>query len=194
MVKSYLIMAIKRISRHKWLISQIRKYFIKLEDTTAVLAKMAMLVMMTVVFVNVIGRYIFSSPLTDTIDYVELYLMPMTIFLYMSSLDRRGGNVGINIIRRKMTAKSKQLVDIFISVATIAVFYLVLTSAFEQSMNAFERGQTTGVHDTLPTWITWMVIAVGIALLLARLFINIASILYEMIAESQLFNTEKIHD
>lgn len=152
----------------------------KVEDTFVNIGLVGLFVMMVLVSMNAVMRYLFASPVPGAIEITELYLMPMVIFLVAASLQRREGNVNVNLLKKRFRDEFKTLIDLFARGITLIIFFVIANSAGGRMWEAFNRGwKTIGVIE-FPVYISWLIMTVGLLTFCIRLTLQIGGGLLEV--------------
>lgn len=155
-----------------------------IEDGFVLVGLVGLFVMMVLVAMNAVLRYLFASPLPGAVEITELYLMPLSIFLVAASLQRRGGNVNVDLLKRRFSDRSQTLIDVFARLVTFVIFIQITYSAGGRAWEAYVRGfKTIGVVE-LPVYLSWLVMTAGLLTFCIRLALQVKDDLAEMIGWS----------
>ncbi|MEY7851750.1 TRAP transporter small permease [Natrarchaeobius sp. A-rgal3] len=145
----------------------------RIEEGTATLASIAMFLMMVVITVDTVMRYVFSNPIAGTHSIIELYLMPLLIFGIAAVLQREGGNINVDILRRRFGTRADHTVNLISRVGALAVFGIIAVLTMGQAVERFaDDARLTGAI-ALPTAYSWLFISIGLAGLCVRFLIQI---------------------
>lgn len=147
----------------------------KIEDGFVLVGLIGLFVMMILVAMNAVMRYLFSSPVPGTVEITELYLMPMAIVFVAASLQRREGNVNVDLLKRKFPDRAQTLVDILARSVTLLIFLQITISAGGRAWEAYERGfRTIGVIE-FPVYFSWLIVTIGFFTFCIRLVLQLRS-------------------
>lgn len=106
---------------------------------------------------------------------MELFFMPVAVFLTASYLQKNEGNVSVNIVSKRFSGTTKKVIRVVSFAATLGIYAWVSQLAAVQAWEGYLAGQvTTGVIN-FPTYLSWAVMSVGFALFCWRLLIQIAA-------------------
>ena len=111
-----------------------------------VLAGIVILLAMTLVVIDVLGRYFFSNPLAWVNEWTE-HLMVFIPFFGMAWLVRRaGGHVRIDLVVNALSPRAQDAVGLWVSILCAASCAFAAYYAGLESLKNYERGvQTIGV-------------------------------------------------
>jgi TRAP-type C4-dicarboxylate transport system permease small subunit len=119
---------------------------------------------------NAIGRYLFDSPIRNTVDIVTLVLIIVIVFFSIAKLDRDDGNVNVNIFYQRMSERARRTVDLLYNVLVFFLFMYVLRGTTLTAIDYTQRGSSTA--GGVPTFYSWWVITIGLILLCIQLLVN----------------------
>jgi C4-dicarboxylate transporter DctQ subunit len=128
--------------------------------------------LMTMVVIQVTGRYIFNRPIQGYIDYMEM-MMAVLVFLTLALCQREGGHIRMDMFMERVLKgglpykidEFVQLLFSFIGFAIIAVFSMIW------AINAYKIGDGT-VTVMFPTWPAKSLVAIGSIFLSFRFVIQ----------------------
>ncbi len=151
----------------------IERGFSAAERWLSYLGLVGLLGLMGMVVAEVVGRYIFNSPIPGYIDYMEM-MMTVLVFLTLAYCHKQGGHIRMEIFMTRVVKGGRpyDLLEIFHSMVSLAAFAAL---AYYMSGKAIEAYV---IHDialaiALPTWPAKSLIAIGAIFLCLRFIINI---------------------
>ena len=123
------------------------------------IAGVALVGMLLLTVVN-IGLRLFASPYAGTFELVS-FLSVIVIGLSLAVAQRYKTHVSIDILVSKFSMRTQLVIGAFITVLSMAVFFLIANELIAYSLNLQEKGS---VSDSLrwPYWPLGMILAVGI--------------------------------
>src|SRR5690606_21252291 len=145
-----------------------------LDKAFTFLSCLALFVLMVLISVDVAGRYIFNSPIEGVYEIVELYLMPMIVFLGFGLLQRIGGHVRILLIFEHFNEKTKRLLDVIFLASALAVFGVATVAAGYLAVDHLLAGRMEGGPIPLPLGPSWAIVVLGLGLFCLRLAVQLA--------------------
>ncbi|WP_051332537.1 TRAP transporter small permease [Cucumibacter marinus] len=120
-------------------------------------AGLMLAVITIVVFVSVMGRYLFTSPIPDSFDLARL-LMGATIMWGFAALGFRGRHISVDLISHILPPVARRLVDAFAALVLLGFTALLAYMMFSRVSSAYFSGETT-FDLRLPVWpfvaLTW---------------------------------------
>lgn len=121
---------------------------------------------------EVIGRYVFNSPLPGHLEGAEL-LLPMIVFFGISYTQARNGHVGMTFVVDALPEDTRRITDI----VTLAISGLTCAAlAYFSSKNAWLAWIYDDVTMSPPYWPVWptaAVIPLGYGMVSVRMMIQI---------------------
>lgn len=95
-------------------------------------------------FIDVIGRYVFGSPLTFAVETIEL-LMGLTIAFGLAITTYRRGHIRVDLLLQFAPARIRKLLDLLSDLASIAFFALIAWKLFDKAGQSMRDGLYTQI-------------------------------------------------
>ncbi|MBT3533528.1 MAG: TRAP transporter small permease [Rhodospirillaceae bacterium] len=143
-----------------------------IEDILTYCSVVLILGVMLWVVGEVIGRYVFNSPLPGHLEGAEL-LLPMIVFFGVSYVQARDGHVGMTFVVDALPKKVRRVTDI-LSLIVSALTCAAL--AYFSSKNAWLAWSYEDVTMSPPYWPVWpsaAVIPLGYGMLAFRMILQV---------------------
>lgn len=141
------------------------------ERAFALVAGITVMVLMLVVCIEVFGRSALNMPIRGSIDMVS-QLMAVAAAGGIAFTQSRQGNVRMTILSARLSQRGKWLFEaLALAVAWFAVFTMM-----RGSFSFFQRAWRSGADSpeiNIPTWIGIGFVTLALALLLARLTLQL---------------------
>lgn len=137
------------------------------------LGAIAVLAALALVTAAVALRYLFNQPITWS-DEVTGWLIVATVMLSIAEVQRRGGNIGVDLLTDKARGRTRRALEL-LGVATVAACALLLTAQGYETV-AFSKlmGLKSNTLGWIDTWLVQLLVPVGAALLLAVSLMQLA--------------------
>ncbi|MGH6925765.1 MAG: TRAP transporter small permease [Propylenella sp.] len=130
--------------------------------------------MMLHVSADVVGRYVFNSPLVGTIEIVSAYYMAGLAFLPLALITRERSHIIVELFTTWMSRRGRTLVDVI--VALLSLVYVVMFT-WQTTLLAIDK---TGIGEAreagtgfIPIWQSRWVVPIGFGLMAVYLLIYI---------------------
>lgn len=143
-----------------------------LERAGSAIAGTAIFVVMVTVFVDVVKRYFFNSPLTFAYDLIGIYLMPIAFFLALSDTFRLNHHIAVDIVYLKLSVPVQRALRLAAAVLSTVVFVPIAQLSVVQAIERLENNDVIAGTIEWPTWIPSAFVAVGFGLLIIRLLVD----------------------
>lgn len=128
-------------------------------------------VMAILVFVNVIARFIFNSPLAVA-DEMSCYLFVLMSFMGTAIAARRKAHLGLTIVTDKLSPSAARKVQVLMYLIAAVFCLLIVIFGIEMVMSQYALGQETATMQW-PEWIYGLFVPVGVAFALLA-FLSVA--------------------
>ncbi|MEP3279061.1 MAG: TRAP transporter small permease [Stappiaceae bacterium] len=143
----------------------------KVENLFNLIAAASILILMFLAVIQVLGRFLFGTPVPGFIDITE---QSMAVFAFMgvAYCQRVGGHIRMEIVLGKLRGKTLWIAEL-IGVFLIWIVVVLLTvGSWLHFMRAWNLGDST-MDIGLVTWPSKLVISVALSLLSLRLILQI---------------------
>ena len=127
--------------------------------------------MAILVFVNVIARFIFNSPLAVA-DEMSCYLFILMSFMGTAIAARRKAHLGLTIVTDKLSPSAARKVQVLMYLIAAVFCLLIVVFGIEMVMSQYALGQETATMQW-PEWIYGLFVPVGAAFALLA-FLSVA--------------------
>ncbi|MFC1942459.1 TRAP transporter small permease [Chloroflexota bacterium] len=152
-----------------------------LEGLTRVFAPIgigAMMVMMTVVTFNVIGRAFFHAPIYGSVEVVELTcLILISMVAAYTQLQRK--NIAVSILVDRMSPRLREIFGVFTSLLSLFIMVLLLWNGATYAVETLSWGELTYVFElsTLPFRVIWLIgLSSLILVLISQIFQSLGKV------------------
>ena len=134
-------------------------------------AAAVLVAIMTVTFVDVIGRNFFGRSLRGTVETVSL-MMGVLVFSGLAVTEMRRGHIVVETFQGLFPKPVKRLSMIVNSVLAVCVAWLLLGQLFTKTMDVLDEGEFTMILK-LPYWPAALLMLVGFALFFLLLVVRL---------------------
>jgi TRAP-type C4-dicarboxylate transport system permease small subunit len=141
----------------------------RMENWLVNIAAASLFLIMLVVVLDVIMRYGFNSPLSWSYELIAMYLMVIVFFFALSNTLEDNAHIAVDILHIKMQPRARHgclAVGYWLS---LCVFILILWTAAQETWISYINREVTDGLIQWPTWLSWLSVPVGIALLILRI-------------------------
>jgi len=132
-----------------------------------------MFAIMVIIVVDVASRYLLNSPLPWAFDVVSMYLMTGLFFLMLSDTLRVNVHVRVDMLYAKAPPLARHFMDLVTSVLALGVFVGILYMSVRTTWSSWSAGDVLTGSIPWPAWLSHAFIPVGVALLVARLLVDV---------------------
>jgi TRAP-type C4-dicarboxylate transport system permease small subunit len=146
-----------------------------LELAASSVAGLVLLIIMAIVVVDVIGRYVFNSPLSWSYDVISLYLMGASFFLTLSDTLRRNHHVIVDIIYNRLGKRTRYFWNAIGWSLSSALFISILVLAAKKGYVSWSGKEVIDGTIAWPTWIGPAIATFGLILISGRLVLGAAA-------------------
>ncbi|MGX1309087.1 TRAP-type C4-dicarboxylate transport system permease small subunit [Amorphus suaedae] len=130
----------------------------------AIIAALALGLMMLHVTADVIGKYVFNSPIPGTAEVVASYYMVSAVFLPLAWVEIREGSIMVEILYDLLPGLGRRIC-LFIATALSAVFYGGLAwLSWAPAIKAWQIGEVVEGTWRVVVWPTKFLLPIGLAL------------------------------
>ena len=105
-------------------------------------SSVSVLIMITIVFANVIGRYFFRSPIIGTSEIVETLLAILGAFAMFYTATRRA-HIRIDLFLEKFSAPVRKVLDVISSLTGAVTWAVIAYQVFQYGYDKFNIGEVS---------------------------------------------------
>jgi len=123
--------------------------------------------------VDVAARYVFNAPLVWAYELISDYLMVAIFFFAIGATQRRGQNIGVDILARRLPDRPRAALAAA-ALAMMAVYVWLMGSAgWDVFRDAWDSGDVLAGTIPWPRWPAMLLVPVGAVLLLLRILADL---------------------
>ncbi|MFH1123544.1 MAG: TRAP transporter large permease subunit [Pseudomonadota bacterium] len=127
------------------------------------IGSVVLIAMMLVTTVDVIGRYIFNSPLTGANEIAE-YLQVLVVYFGIAYTAVQKGHVAVDVLFNRLPQRGQGFLISFVSLAGAALFAVIAWESIVQSL-VFKAAMRSSPVLDVPVWPFVLVVAFGSGIL-----------------------------
>lgn len=152
-------------------LSRADRLFNRLEAVLNLCSGLAIFALVLLATVNVLGRWLFSMPISGYVDWIE-QAMAFIAFLGIAYTKREGGHIRMDILVSRLHGRPLWLLE-FISTLLILLLILPLIyGSYLHFWRAYSIGDSS-LDINLPTWPAKLVVPVALTVLGLRLLLQL---------------------
>jgi TRAP-type C4-dicarboxylate transport system permease small subunit len=134
---------------------------------------------------EILGRYLFNSPIPGHVEIVEL-IMAGVVFFGIAYTERVGGHVRMELfVTRVLKGRAYHIAEVITATLSLFVYLFILVYTFKASVFAFQMGDNTA-YLYWPTWPSKVAIPLGSLFLCIRFAIEIIQHSCQAIAGTEM--------
>ena len=149
------------------LLSRLDRLLFKLESILTLLGGIVIFLLVFLATANVLGRWIFSTPVDGYIDWVE-QAMAFFAFLGISYTKREGGHIRMDMLVGHVHGRFLWLVELLSTLLILGVTLVLIYGSYLHFYRAYSIGDSS-LDINLPTWPAKLVVPVALTILALRL-------------------------
>ncbi|MBO1003248.1 TRAP transporter small permease [Pseudogracilibacillus auburnensis] len=149
----------------------------RIDAVSSIIASITLLIMMVWIFLDVMLRTLFNSPIQGTLEITGEYLMVLLIYLAISYTHKNNGHVKVTMFEDKFTPKVKNIMTIIINLLAAFFFLVISILNFQEGMSYIERGIHSSSILNYPLAPALFIISFGLFIITLRLIIECIYIL-----------------
>lgn len=148
-----------------------KKLFWIFNNLEYLLSMLCMGIMMTLLFIQVISRYVFGHSITWT-EEISIILFILSVYIGAIGGTRRGQHLKIELLTSALSPKGQAVCQILSDIAFIVVNCFLCVGSYSVVSNLHHYGMQTAITH-LPMWIPYAIIPLALVLISVRLLQDI---------------------
>tara|TARA_R110002020_G_scaffold113518_50_gene261281 strand:+ start:583 stop:1092 length:510 start_codon:yes stop_codon:yes gene_type:complete len=142
----------------------------------AVIAALALGLMMLHVTADVVGKYVFNSPIPGTAEVVASYYMVSAVFLPLAWVEIREGSIMVEILYDLLPRLGRRIC-LLVATALSALFYGGLSwLSWAPAVKAWQIGEVVEGTWRVVVWPTKFLLPIGLALACVVMLLRLVDI------------------
>ena len=144
----------------------IGRWLSRVIDLTTILSGLAIALMMFHVTADVVGRYLFNTPLPGTLTVVAYYYMLIAAFLPLAFAEQKNAHISVEVVTDMMPAFLQKHLAGLVLLLSASVFGLLTARTWQEARTKHDIGAMVSQGDAaLPVWPTAYALPVGCGLM-----------------------------
>ncbi len=153
------------------LLSRADRVLFKLESVLTLAGGTVILLLVLLATTNVLGRWLFSMPISGYIDWVE-QAMAFMAFLGISYTMREGGHIRMDILVGHVHGRLLWLVELISTLLMLTITLVLVYGSWLHFWRAWSIGDSS-LDINLPIWPAKLVVPTALSILALRLLLQI---------------------
>ena len=151
-------------------LSRADRLYHRLEKVLALLGGIVIMLLVLLATVNVLGRWLFSLPISGYIDWVE-QAMAFMAFLGLAYTQRLGGHIRMDILVSHLHGKRLWFVELLSTFPMLLITLVLIYGSWLHFLRSWQIGDSS-LDINLPTWPAKLVVPVALTVLALRLLLQ----------------------
>lgn len=123
-----------------------------------------------VTFCDVVGRYVFNSPFTFTVEFTEIS-MALIVYLGVGLTTHDRGHIVVDVVTLRLPESMRSLMSLVTNVLSFMFLVIVIWRLWQRAAFLLEKGDTTQIW-LIPLWPVAFLMAAGSVFLLTGIFLQ----------------------
>ncbi len=153
------------------LLSRTDRLFFKLESLLTLVGGIVIFLLVFLTTANVLGRWLFSLPISGYIDWVE-QAMAFFAFLGIAYTQREGGHIRMDMLVGHLHGRPLWVTELISVLLMFAITLVLIYGSFLHFLRAYQIGDSS-LDINLPTWPAKLVVPFALTVLALRLLLHI---------------------
>lgn len=152
-------------------LSRADRLFFRFESLLNLAGGIVIFLLVFLATINVLGRWLFSTPISGYIDWVE-QAMAFIAFCGIAYTQRMGGHIRMDILVGQLHGRVLWFTELITTVLMLAVTMVLIYGSYLHFMRAYTIGDSS-LDIGLPTWPAKLVVPVALTVLALRFVLQI---------------------
>lgn len=147
-----------------------------------IIASLLVLVMMVLVVSNIVGRYLFDTPVHGALELTE-FMMVGIVYFTLAYTQAEKSHIRVELILGLLSRRKVLILDLFAYVLGLVIIILITWQGVLSFLDSWEFREATDGYVAFPIYPAKAVIPVGCFLFCVRLFVDIIDVIKQMKAK-----------
>jgi len=153
------------------LLEKLDRIFFKLETSLNMLGGIVIFLIVFLTATNVLGRWVFDTPVTGYIDWVE-QSMAFFAFLGLAYCQRQGAHIRMDIVINHLKKKMQWFMEIISLSFMLVISVILIYGSSLHALRAYNLGDSS-MDIGLVTWPAKMIVPFALSVLVIRLILQL---------------------
>lgn len=145
----------------------------RLAQALSLVGAVALVLMMTQVTLDVLGKYLLNQPVPMTLETVSNYYMVAVVFLPLGSVERRNGHIHVELIYGYLPRIPRRVLDLLAYGLGVAFMGLLTQATWELAVRKYEVGEFIMGSYSVITWPSRFLVPAGGAVITLLLLLKL---------------------
>lgn len=134
-----------------------------LQTTLAVLAGLAVIAMVLLVFLDAVSRTLIQSPIRGTLEVVSYVLLPLSVFGAYAYAHAKNQHISMTLFSERLAGKPSVANRVAIEAVTLACVSLIFVFGLYEASGSVQLGEANVSLITVPIWPAKIFMCIGLA-------------------------------
>lgn len=153
------------------LLSRVDRWFFRFESLLNLLGGITIFLLVFLATVNILGRWLFSAPISGYVDWVE-QAMAFIAFLGIAYTQRMGGHIRMDIVVGQFRGRWLWFTELLTTALMLLVTFVLIYGSYLHFWRAYSIGDSS-LDINLPTWPAKLVVTAALSILALRLCLQL---------------------
>ena len=150
-----------------------------------ILAEIALVILLLLVFHEVVVRYVMNSPTIYTVELSE-YLIVFISFMCAGWILKQDGHVTVSFVVSNFPHRVQQYLKLLTSIVTMFFCYIITWYGGKMTLIAFNGNYCSSSLLEFPLWILYSFIPLGAFILMLQYLVKIVEIYHSIMIPNHL--------
>lgn len=121
----------------------------------------ALILMMLHITAEVVGRYLFASPLHGTVEIVPTYYMVATVFLPLALIERLNAHIVVELLSKRFSERVQEIQIAMVALLSAAYFGAFTWRTWGDALQKFAVREVSLGNVAVTVWPTRFYVPIG---------------------------------
>ncbi|ERS11359.1 TRAP transporter small permease [Alloalcanivorax xenomutans] len=146
------------------------RYLSRVTDMTTLVGGLAIALMMVHISLDVLLRYLFSTPIPGTITYVSNYYMIVAAFLPLAYAEKLGAHISVEVVTERLPQRIQFHLAHWLILLSAIILGFMAVKTWLEAVTRYEMGAALVEGGTsIIIWPGYFVLPIGLGLMVLML-------------------------
>lgn len=137
-----------------------------------IIGGIALVLMMTQVFADVLGKNLFNAPVPITLEMASAYYMVAVVFLPLALVERNDGHINVELLYTALPRVGRRLLELIGNALGFAFFALLTWRTWLTAVRKYEVGEFLMGEYSVVIWPSRFLVPLGAGLIALMLILK----------------------
>lgn len=136
-------------------------------------SKGALVAMMLIVVASALGRYLFSAPIPNMVNIVELLLLPAVIWFFVTEVQLSDQNITMDLVSNRLSEGVNNSIKILFYPFFLGILFIAFSDLLSSTIELWNDQVWSSGTIAIPAWLSRGIVTLGVLILIITILVQL---------------------